>query len=290
MTRATRPSSSGTRDQLLRARAMSSGADTETAERLLSIRRIRPESTLPGPTSTNVRAPRSRSAMTACVKRTGAVSCCSRIGTMSRAPSSAAGDRREERHAPAPRTSSPRAPGRRRSAASAVSGLWKPPETLSLTDAARAGRLGGRHERRDAVERARSRRPGRGSCSWPPRRPSMLVAEALDLGVVETDDRGHGARRGRGRRGGREAALAREVRRRAVVDRAGGGERGVLADGVADHVVGREPGARQHRARQASSVVDEGRLRDVGLAQPLDRALEAEPRRGRTRRASAARS
>ena len=86
---------------------------------------------------------------------------------------------------------------------------------------------------------------------------------------------GHRAGR-RGRRGsGREAALAREVRGGAVVDRPGRGQGRVLADRVADDVVGPQAGVVQ--TRQAGELRGhERRLRDVGLAQALDRALEAE--------------
>ena len=117
---------------------------------------------------------------------------------------------------------------------------------LELDDATRAGRLGGGHERGDALERAaHDDLPGAVVVG----RPDAVdaVAEALDLGVVEADDRRHRARRGCGGRGGREAALARQVRRRAVVDRAGSCEGGVLADRVPDDVVGREAGRRQPR-------------------------------------------
>src|SRR5262249_41577632 len=47
---------------------------TGIALTVLSMRRTRPESTFPGPTSTNVRTPSRTSALAACVKRTGAVS------------------------------------------------------------------------------------------------------------------------------------------------------------------------------------------------------------------------
>ena len=74
VTSATRPSSSGTGK--LRAHAFETlGFAIEMADRLRSIRLTRPVSTLPGPISTNVRTPRSRRRSTACVKRTGVVSC-----------------------------------------------------------------------------------------------------------------------------------------------------------------------------------------------------------------------
>ena len=164
--------------------------------------------------------------------------------------------------------------GASRSAASAVSGLWKPARDLELDGAARAGRLGGGHERRDALERpAHDDLPG----AVVVRGPDAVdaVAEALDLGIVEPDDGRHGTGRGRGRCGRRETALARQVRSGAVVDRTGRGQRGVLADRVADDVVRLQARCRQTgEARKLGR--HERRLRDVGLAQALDRPLEAE--------------
>src|SRR5262249_55091973 len=53
---------------------------TEMALALRSMRLTRPESTLPGPTSTNVRTPPRMSSDADCVKRTGAVSWSTRSG------------------------------------------------------------------------------------------------------------------------------------------------------------------------------------------------------------------
>src|SRR5207248_6244453 len=63
---------------------------TETAFTLRSMRLTRPERTLPGPTSTNVRTPSRMSSLAACVNRTGAVSWSTRSGPMRCADSSRA--------------------------------------------------------------------------------------------------------------------------------------------------------------------------------------------------------
>ena len=153
---------------------------------------------------------------------------------------------------------------------------------LQLDDATRSRRLGGRHERRDAVERAAHHHLAGAVVVGRPH-PVDAVAEPLDFGVVETDDGGHGSRGGRSCRCGREAALAREVGRRPVVDRAGGCEGGVLAHRVPHDVVRSEPGRRQPR-KTGELRDDEGRLCDIGLAQTLDRPLEAECRKVEPRR------
>ena len=231
------------------------------------MRRMSPESTLPGPISTNVRAPRSRSALDGLREAHGRRQLLqSRIGTISRAPSSAAGDGREERHLAARRTSSPRATGASCSAGERGERAVEAARDLELDGAPRAGRLGRGHQRVDALQRAARRRPARGSCSSRPRRPSMPsqsrsissssrpMTAAIAPGVAAA-----------------AAAVARPRSRvrcaasRSSID-ARGDQRRVLADRVADHVVGRGARSRAAAARHASSVADERRLRDVGLA------------------------
>ena len=82
------------------------------------------------------------------------------------------------------------------SAASAVSGLWKPPDDLELDRAPCAGPLGGGDQRVDAIQRAAHDDLARAVVV---RRPDALdaVAEPLDLGVVEADDGRHRARASR---------------------------------------------------------------------------------------------
>ena len=163
-----------------------------------------------------------------------------------------------------------------RSAARATSGQWKAPLTRSFTvlRAPRAARLldqrgrppalAGDDELAGAVVVRRPHAVDRG-------------AELLDDGVVEPE---HGRHRAgvlprRLRRG--LAALAHERDRVAGPDRVGGGERRVLADGVADDVVGLDP-ERLHRPQAGDRGRDERRLLQLRSGQLFERPLEAELR------------
>src|SRR5581483_4282029 len=105
---------------------------TGIAFTLRSIRFSRPESTFPGPTSTNVRTPSLASSDAACVNRTGAVS-----WSTSSAPIRCASSNRAvtvDMNAASGSLNLTRSiAGRSRSAARATSGEWNAPDTFSFT-------------------------------------------------------------------------------------------------------------------------------------------------------------
>ena len=215
------------------------------ADRLRSIRRTSPASTDPGPISTNVPTPRSRSYATDCVKRTGAVSCStSRRGIASACSSPLLTV--EKNGIVGSRNSTCSTAARSVGSAEAVSGLWKPPETLRrIARRAPAASADG-HQRLHAVHGAGDDHLARTVVVGGPDAVD-LVAEALDDLVIEPDDGGHGARLLGGSGSGRDAALAHEPHRGGGVESARGHERGVLADAVADHEIGARAGSRHRR-------------------------------------------
>ena len=105
---------------------------TEIAFTPLSIRFTRPESTSPGPTSTNVWTPPRISSVAACVNFTGAVS-----WSTSSVPIAWADSKRavtvDMNGATGSWNEIFSIAGRSRSAARATSGLWNAPETFSFT-------------------------------------------------------------------------------------------------------------------------------------------------------------
>ena len=100
--------------------------------------------------------------------------------------------------------------------------------------------------------------------------------------VVEADDRGHrpGRRRRRGRRG--EPPLAREIRRRAIVDRARRGQGAAYSPTECPTTKSGCSPASVKSGQAGELGRHERRLGDVGLAQALERAGEAQPRRYRS--------
>src|SRR5262249_34856169 len=112
------------------SRSSASMLFTETAFTLRSIRLTRPLSTLPGPTSTKVRAPSRMTSVADCVKRTGAVSWSTRSGPIRCADSTRAVTV-DMKGATGCWKCTFSIAGRSRSAARATSGEWKAPETFS---------------------------------------------------------------------------------------------------------------------------------------------------------------
>src|SRR6185437_1519857 len=132
---------------------------TEIAFALRSIRFTRPESTFPGPTSTNVFTPPRISSDAAWVKRTGAVSWSTRSGAM-RCADSRRAVTVDMNGATGSWNFTRSIAGRSRSAARATSGEWNAPLTLSFTT------------RRAPCSCARSMHSSTASCSpdttiWP---------------------------------------------------------------------------------------------------------------------------
>ena len=72
-----------------------------------------------------------------------------------------------------------------------------------------------------------------------------------------------------------KTALANERNRLLRLQRGSGCERRELADRVADHVVGLDPGGLQRR-EQREAGRDERRLLDLGVDEILERRLETE--------------
>ncbi len=105
---------------------------TEIVLTLRSIRFTSPESTFPGPTSTNERTPSPTSSRVACVNLTGAVSW-STISVAIRCAGSIFAVTVEMKGATGSANRTRSTAGFSRSAARATSGLWNAPETFSLT-------------------------------------------------------------------------------------------------------------------------------------------------------------
>ncbi len=102
-----------------------------------------------------------------------------------------------------------------------------------------------------------------------------LRTELLDDGVVETEDRGHGAVAHAGRLVHRQAAFANQGDRLGDVERARRRQRRELADRVADDEVGVQPSHVQRR-EDGEARRDERRLLDVRADELVERRLEAQ--------------
>ena len=103
-----------------------------------------------------------------------------------------------------------------------------------------------------------------------------LAAEALDHLVREPEDRGHRARprlRGLGHRDARARGTSRIAS--AALSDSRRSERGELADGVPDHVVGRDP-VRADRCVDRKARRDERRLLQLRVEHVLDWSVEAD--------------
>ncbi len=148
--------------------------------------------------------------------------------------------------------------GRSRSAARATSGEWNAPETFSLTVSVLAGD--------DYL-------PGTVVVRRPD--PEDPAADALDDLVLEAEDRGHRAGALPRRLGHRQAPFADKADRLGDTDGVGGRQRGELADGVADHVVGLDP-ARAQGGEHRQARGHERRLLHLGLNHLLQLGVEAE--------------
>ena len=233
------------RRALLRASPGAARLLTGIAFTLRSIRLTRPERTLPGPTSTNVRTPSRTSSRAAWVKRTGAVS-----WSTSSVPIRCAGSIRavtvDMNGAVGSVNCTRSTAGRSRSAARATSGQWNAPETFSLTVRRAPSLLGAGAALLDGRVLARDDDLARAVVVRGPDAEDP-AAEPLDDLVVEPEDRGHRAGPLRA-----ASAIARPRSRTSAIasptrHRAGGGQRGELADGVADDEVRLDPALRARR-------------------------------------------
>src|ERR671935_4289 len=164
--------------------SIASGESTEIVFTLRSIRFTSPDSTLPGPISTNVFAPSFINDCAACVKRTGAVSCSRTSGPIRFAFSTRAVTV-DMNGAVGSLNLTLSSAGRKRSAALATSGEWNAPETRSLT---------ARRELADRVtddevglDPALANRGEEREARGDQRRLLHLGVDELDLGRIESE-------------------------------------------------------------------------------------------------------
>ena len=246
---------------------------TEIALTLLSIRLTRPESTFPGPTSTNVVTPPWTSSRAACVNLTGAVSWSTRSEREAGGGLDARGHGRHERR---DRVVEPDRLDRR------LEPVGRPrderaverPRDLQLDRSSSAEVLGLGAQLLDCVVLAGDHDLARAVVVRGPDADD-LAAQVLDRLVLEPEDRRHRARVAAGRLGHREPALAHEADRLAGARCADRRERGELADRVADDDVGLEP-LGPDRRQDGEARRDERRLLHLGLDELLERRVEAE--------------
>ena len=266
VTRASRPSSVQKRAHAFESDSSSWSSVarllTGIAFTLRSMRLTRPESTLPGPTSTNVRTP-SRTSSDGGLREPDR----RRQLIDEQRPHALRGleprghGRHERRRRLAEshlldRRAEPlgRVSDKRRVEGAGDAQLHGPPRALLL--GARAALVDGRvlagHD--DLARAVVVRRPD----------AEDLAAQPFDHLVLEAEDRGHRPRPLLRRLGHRQAALAHEPDRLADVHRTGRGQRRELADRVADHEVGHEPALAQ-RGEHRQARRDERRLLQLRL-------------------------